>query len=405
MSDINRREFLRRSALTAAALSLAPLEALAQAAARVPLRRRGAAQRVLVVGAGLAGLVAAYELTQAGHDVTVLEARPRAGGRVRTQREPFAGGLYAELGAARIKAGHDWTLRYVRHFNLPLENFYPHELNFVRWRRGARTTGGWRQYAEGVDQLVGFGLGRNGDWFKLKGGNDLLPEAFAARLGAQIRYSAPVVKIEQDAQSARLTVAPASGRQTLTGDRIIAALPFTLLRRIEVAPRFSPEKQRAVTELSYASAARVLLEMSRRFWLDAGQNGFAVTDRAEEIWSPTFNQPGAHGILATYLRDAQSEQLEALAEGERVPRTLAQMNQVFPGAQAHFVGGISHCWQEDEWARGAWSGSTRGIQARHIAQAEGRIHFAGEHASQWSSWMQGALESGYRAAREVNEAA
>jgi uncharacterized protein with NAD-binding domain and iron-sulfur cluster len=49
---------------------------------------------VIVVGAGLAGLAAAYELTLRGHDVTVLEAQSRPGGRVHTLREPFADGLY-----------------------------------------------------------------------------------------------------------------------------------------------------------------------------------------------------------------------------------------------------------------------------------------------------------------------
>jgi monoamine oxidase len=38
-------------------------------------------------------------------------------------------------------------------------------------------------------------------------------------------------------------------------------------------------------------------------------------------------------------------------------------------------------------------------------RVEGRIYFAGEHTSRWPSWMQGALESGNRAAREVNDAA
>jgi len=63
-------------------------------------------KETLVIGAGLAGLVAAYELKQAGHDVTVLEAQLRPGERVQTVREPFSDGLYAEAGAARIPDNH-----------------------------------------------------------------------------------------------------------------------------------------------------------------------------------------------------------------------------------------------------------------------------------------------------------
>ena len=63
------------------------------------------------MGAGLAGLSAAYELDRAGHDVVVLEAQVRPGGRVQTLRSPFSDGLYAEAGAARIPDNHHLTLR------------------------------------------------------------------------------------------------------------------------------------------------------------------------------------------------------------------------------------------------------------------------------------------------------
>jgi monoamine oxidase len=83
--------------------------------ARHGLPRRagpGQPQRVVIVGAGMAGLVAAWELLHAGHDPIVLEARGRVGGRVHTLREPFADGLYAEAGAMRIPRTHDLTLAY-----------------------------------------------------------------------------------------------------------------------------------------------------------------------------------------------------------------------------------------------------------------------------------------------------
>ena len=74
---------------------------------------------MLVVGAGPAGLAAAYELQRAGHDVRVFEARQRAGGRFFTLREPFSDGLYAEAGAAGL-VSHNPGLEYAREMGLEL---------------------------------------------------------------------------------------------------------------------------------------------------------------------------------------------------------------------------------------------------------------------------------------------
>src|SRR5215471_9299387 len=119
---IDRREFLKLGLLaTSAQLALPRSWSFSPQA----LSHATSQKKVLVVGAGLAGLVAGYELTRAGHDVTILEAQLRPGGRVQTLREPFSDGLYAEAGAARIPDNHDVTLRYVHQFKLPLVPFYP----------------------------------------------------------------------------------------------------------------------------------------------------------------------------------------------------------------------------------------------------------------------------------------
>ncbi len=74
--------------------------------------------RVAVIGAGMAGLVAASELLRAGHDPIVLEGQQRVGGRVLTLREPFAPGLWAEAGAMRIPRSHHLTHALIDRFGL-----------------------------------------------------------------------------------------------------------------------------------------------------------------------------------------------------------------------------------------------------------------------------------------------
>src|SRR5262245_55954245 len=75
-------------------------------------------KKIVIVGAGIAGLVAAYELQHAGYDVTLLEARDRVGGRILTVREPFSNGLYAEAGAMRLPSTHKLTQAYIEKLGL-----------------------------------------------------------------------------------------------------------------------------------------------------------------------------------------------------------------------------------------------------------------------------------------------
>src|SRR5215210_3126132 len=133
---MQRRDFLRQTAFAAAALSAPAFNTLASG--QGILERRGAPKKVIIIGAGLAGLSAAYQLTQAGHDVTILEAQTRPGGRVHTLRDAFADGLYAEAGAARIPDHHHFTLQYAQLFGLTLEPFQPADLPSVYYVRGER---------------------------------------------------------------------------------------------------------------------------------------------------------------------------------------------------------------------------------------------------------------------------
>lgn len=450
------------------------------------LRRTGARKKVIIIGAGLAGLSAAYELTRAGHEALVLEARTRAGGRVYTLHEPFSDGLYAEAGAARIPDTHRWTLQYARRFGLTLVPFSPDGLANAAYIGGKRIKGRidladlplsltaeerrvgmaglWDHYTASALAEIGNpeakgwlaeslrkfdrltfaeflrerGASRDAAamlempyykpeddpisalwWlreaallkgqrreYKIKGGNDLLPGAFAARLAARIRYGAAVVRIEHDAGSISVTYRQAGSTKRLSADYLVCAIPFTTLRRVEISPSFSPEKRQAIEQHSYDSVTRVFLQTSQRRWEREGLSGFATTDLPEEIWHPTFDRAGERALLVSYRSGAQARRLAALAKTERIATVSQQMERVFPGVGETIESGVSYCWDEDEWARGAYSILKPGGMFSllpHVARPEGRVHFAGEHTSIWPGWMQGALESGNRAAREIGQ--
>jgi len=394
---ITRRQFLRRSAIAVAGASVARNNALGA------IVLTGPAKKVLILGAGMAGLVAAYELSKLGHGVTILEARTRPGGRVHTLREPFSDGLYAEAGAARIPDNHDLTHKYVKEFALPLEPFYPSRLNALRFDRGEREEVPIDGFTDAMTQNYGGDLGGNPErWHKIKGGSDLLPKAFADKLASKIRYGSPVVRIEQDQNQARVVFLDRGRRQTLTADSVLCTIPFSVLRNVEL-PALPERKIEIIKRTRYDAVSRVYLQTKNRFWEGKGLNGFAFTSGAVEIWQPTWSQPGARGILMTYARPGEAERITSLKENERISTTLKQLDSMFAGLRENFERGATKCWLEDEWSRGAWA--FVGLSDFFTASArEGRIHFAGEHLSPWFSWMQGALWSGLKAVKEIDEA-
>jgi monoamine oxidase len=111
-------------------------------------------------------------------------------------------------------------------------------------------------------------------YFKIRGGNDRLPHAFALRLAGKIRYGSPVVRIERaDGGGLRVVCNEVGGSQTLSADRLVIAVPFSVLRNIEIDPPFSDRKGQAIRQLLYASSSKVFLQTRTRFWAKEGLSG------------------------------------------------------------------------------------------------------------------------------------
>jgi monoamine oxidase len=486
-------------------------------------------KRVVVVGAGLAGLSAAYQLVRAGHHVTVLEAKPTPGGRVHTLREPFQQGQIAEAGAMFVPGHHTLTIGYVGMLGLPLLQIEEQPTDLVVYLRGTRIGapalanaawpvtlssaemqdgyfGLWASYvlpvvqkeigdprqpgwpppslapydnesfaeflrhggassgaieilklgyfdlfgdgmyaASALDVLRDLALNVDGVppqvkpgftvardlppplanrfrmadgttldakqvaeyTYTIDGGNDRLPRGLAAteQLQHRIEYEAVVAGIEDTGNGVRIT-----GRNGRSWDaeRVIITVPFSVLRGMELRAPLSDAKRRAIAELRSTSVTRVFVQTGTRPWQTLGLAGCAATDLPiMYVNDQSITQPGPVGILEAYSAGPRARAWAALAEAERHAQTVAQLDQVYPGMAAATIATASKCWDDDEYARGDYCYFEAGELGRLfpvLARPEGRIHFAGEHTSCMPGWMQGAFESGHRAAGEVHTA-
>ncbi len=462
------------------------LRIIADGLPAVPARRK----RVVVVGAGMAGLTAASALLRAEHDPIVLEAKQRVGGRVYTMREPFTHDLYAEAGAMRIPRSHKLTLAYVEKFGLATCDFTmnnpeawchlfgrkhrfrevegkPHLIgaHLPEAERGATCNAMWeralkpfvdRLAAAGDDawpEIVGkfddystrefleekgwseaaielFGLLMNQeslmntsflellreevghfytDMVRIEGGMDLLPRGFMRQLASRVRFGARMIALDQSDADVTVHYQTAAGRMKVHADYAIVTVPFPVLRHVEMLKPLSQDKRRAIRQLHYDASAKILFQCRRRFWEeDEGIfGGGTVTDLAvRNIFYPESGRETGRGVLlASYTWSEDAQRWGSLTPDERIVQALENVAVIHPQVRDEFEVGASKMWHDDPFAGGAFAlfePSQQSLLYSHIIAPEGRIHFAGEHASLCHAWIQGAIESGLRAAGEVN---
>ncbi len=447
-------------------------------------------KKVIIIGAGMAGLVAAAELLRAGHDPIILEAQGRVGGRVYTLREPFADGLHAEAGAMRIPRTHELTLAYIQKFNLPTADFTMGNPNNYTYYGGVRRrmaevdanpsllpfelapgergqtagqlweavlapmvkmieTEGWEAVYDQYDQysvrefledvngwsegaIEMFGLLFNqealmnssflellreetGGYYTnmvyLTRGTDSLPKAFLPGLRDRIIFGAKMIAMDQDPLSATIHYQTIAGRKSISGDYVILTVPFPTLRHVEVLKPFSRAKQRAIRQLKYDASAKIFFQCKRRFWEedDGIIGGGSTTDLAvRNVYYPDHGRETGRGVLlASYTWSEDAQRWGSLSEHDRIQQAIENVAHIHPQIVDEFEVGASWMWHDDEFAGGAFALFDPGQQTQlhdHIIAPEGRIHFAGEHASLGHAWIQGAIESGLRAASEINKA-
>jgi monoamine oxidase len=442
----------------------------------------GTKKSVIVVGAGIAGLSCAYELTRYGHQVTVLEASGRPGGHVKTLHDPFADGLYADMGAEHFYyPGYTQYWRYLHEFGLTAIHF-PRRENLVRFLRGERFNEadlhsravlaklGFKQqeiafladrpwsdlpllyaqpfvdrlrdeadpFAGGLDQLdhitvtdllkrenastaaleffgssgsalqMVWGAGikklRGTDLetkklFRVKGGNQLMTDSFAARLGEKVHLGCPVSGLRHGPSGTTVTYREFGQEKKLDADYLVSCISLVALRQVPVTPAWPEAKAFVIREMPYYTRTRIVFQCRSRFW-ETGKfspNWLPPDPRLNEMWSLADEVNTPRGIL---IGGAQA--------GITASQALDAFLKFYPGKLPEIEQTIAHDWSKDPWSAMCERIPYRlGELARfwpEVMRPCGRIHFAGAYAAQMNWGQEAALTSANRAAEEIDRA-
>ncbi len=466
---INRRTALKVGGATAAAFA-------------VNARAASSGKSVIVIGAGIAGLSCAYELSRRGHQVTVLEASGRPGGHVRTFHDPFAEGLYADMGAEHFYyPGYTQYWRYLHEFGLtPIA--FPRRENLVRFLRGERFSEadlhsravlgklGFNQreiaflaerpwadfpllyaqkyvdavrdetnpFAGGLDSLDHISVkdflkrenaspaaveffGSSGSalqmiWgagikrlrgtdleskklFRLRGGNQLMTDAFAARLGEKVHLGCPVTAIQHGPSGGTVSYREFGREKKLEADYLVSCISLVMLRQLPVTPAWPEAKAFVIREMPYYTRTRIVFQCRTRFW---------ETDKVSPNWLPPDPRLNETWSLADEVKTSRGILIGGAQAGVTGAQALDAFRSLYPGKPPEIEQTVVHDWSKEPWSAMCERIPYRlGELARfwpEVIRPCGRIHFAGAYAAQMNWGQEAALESANRAAEAIDRA-
>jgi Monoamine oxidase len=238
---------------------------------------------------------------------------------------------------------------------------------------------------------------------------DQFPNAFYQHLAPHVRLGAHVDAVTQAAGSVTVHFRTRAGTDSVTGDYAVCTIPFGLLRHVDFRPPLSRAKYRTIRQLNYNPSAKIFLQVRHRFWesTDGILGGTTTTDLPirRMVYPSHSNPDDQRGVLlASYTWGQDAARWGSLSEEQRISLAIRDVAKIHPEIVREVEGGSSHVWHNDPWAGGAFALFEPGQEtALHndIIVPDGRVHFAGEHCSLQHAWIEGALESGLRAAQAI----
>jgi len=254
-------------------------------------------------------------------------------------------------------------------------------------------------------------FGPSNEKYHVRGGNDQIPRRLAQALAGQISLGSELVaiKLNSDGATYTLTFKQGSGTRRVTADKVVLALPFSILRSsVDYSKAgFEPLKITAVEELGMGTNSKLHVQFRSRYWERLGANGNTFADTGyQSTWEVTRAQPGTSGILVDYTGGNVGASFGTGTPAQRARQFLAQLEPVLPGISSQWNGRATvDFWLGYPWTKGSDSYWKVG-QCTKLAGMErkrrGNCHFAGEHTSiDFQGYLQGGVETGERAAAAI----
>jgi monoamine oxidase len=260
----------------------------------------------------------------------------------------------------------------------------------------------------GADPSGDFAMfGDSDEAWRVRGGSSGLTDALLAKLGPRVtlRPRHELKAIAKTASGVRLRFAAPGGATEAEYATAVLALPFTMLRLVEGldALALSPQKRRAIAELGYGDNAKLIVGTRGRPWRESANgvplSGEFYSDQFQVAWDTSRAQPGSQGVLTNFLTGV-AEPAPALARLQSGLRAISPA--IADSLDSANV--ASFFWGKHPYTRGSYAGAKIGqyttlLESAGTPELDGRLHFAGEHASaDFLGFMNGGVDSGERVA-------
>jgi monoamine oxidase len=235
------------------------------------------------------------------------------------------------------------------------------------------------------------------------GGSQQVSNRVAKALGKRVIKGSPVTRITDS--KGRVVVD--SARARVSCKRVVVATPPALQNQIEFRPGLPPRRAQLGQRFPMGSVIKVNVFYETPFWRDDGLTGFVLSDQGpcRVAWdnSPPSGKPG---MLVTFLEGQDARHYTGRPAGERRSAVLGALARYFGDKAKNPVDYVEHDWQRERWSRGCYVGiMAPGVMLDYGAVLRppiGHIHWAGtETATRGAGYMDGAVQSGERAAAEV----